>query len=56
MPIRLDEAAFLLKETDTPIKQIADQLGFSSAAHLTVAFRRALGTTPSAFRHQTNAM
>ena len=56
MRMRLDEAAFLLKDTDTPIKQIADQLGFSSAAHLTVAFRQALGTTPSAFRHQRSAV
>ena len=54
MRLRLDEAAFLLRNTPTPIKQIADRLGFSSAAHLTAAFRQAKGTTPAVFRSGSN--
>lgn len=46
------EAAFLLKNTEMPIKQVANDLGFSSAAHLTAAFRQHFGITPAAFRHQ----
>ena len=51
MRLRLDEAAFLLKNTEMPIKQVANDLGFSSAAHLTAAFRQHFGITPAAFRH-----
>lgn len=52
MRMRLDEASFQLKTTETPIKQIANGLGFSSAAHLTAAFRQHFGITPAVFRHQ----
>ena len=50
--MRVDEAAFLLRNSDTPIKQIADDFGFSSPAHLTATFRKTIGTTPSAYRKQ----
>jgi AraC-like DNA-binding protein len=33
-----------------PAREVADQLGFSSAAYFTRAFQQAAGRTPSAFR------
>lgn len=44
------EARRLLLETDLPAREIAEQLGFSSAAYFTRAFSQATGRTPSAFR------
>ena len=54
MRLRLDEVSFRLEHTDHPIKKIAADMGFSSAAHLTSAFRHATGSPPSAWR-QKNA-
>lgn len=45
-----DVARRLLRETDTPIQQIAASLRFSSPANFATAFRRWTGVTPSAFR------
>lgn len=44
------EARRLLIETDRPVKDIADELGFTSAAYFTRAFQKHTGSTPSAFR------
>lgn len=44
------EARRLLLETDLPAREVAQQLGFSSAAYFTRAFSQATGRTPSAFR------
>lgn len=44
------EARRLLKETETPIKQVAADLGFTSPAYFTRAFQHHTGQTPSAFR------
>lgn len=46
----LYEARRLLLETDLPAREIAQQLGFSSAAYFTRAFSQAVGRTPSDFR------
>lgn len=46
----MHEARRLLLETDLPAREIAQQLGFSSAAYFTRAFAQAAGRTPSAFR------
>ncbi|MEQ8768969.1 MAG: AraC family transcriptional regulator [Phycisphaerales bacterium] len=48
--LRLRAAAEQLAETDDTITNIACRTGFASHAHLTTAFRRAFGVTPSAFR------
>ncbi|MEZ5685866.1 MAG: AraC family transcriptional regulator [Paracoccaceae bacterium] len=47
---RLYEARRLLSETRAPIKQIAETLGFASAAYFARAFQHKTGKTPSAFR------
>lgn len=44
------EARRLLLETDLPAREVALQLGFSSAAYFTRAFNQAVGRTPSEFR------
>lgn len=47
---RIERAKSLLGETATPIKRIAWQCGFQTAAAFSVAFRRATGLQPSAYR------
>jgi len=44
------EARRLLSETRRPVKDIAQELGFSSAAYFTRAFQKQTGETPSSFR------
>ncbi|THD84480.1 AraC family transcriptional regulator [Aliigemmobacter aestuarii] len=44
------EARKLLKETRKPVGQIADELGFTSAAYFTRAFQHQTGLSPTAFR------
>ncbi len=44
------EARRMLEDTDVPIRQIAEDLGFGSAAYFTRAFGQRTGMTPSAAR------
>ena len=44
------EARKLLRETHRPVKTIAEELGFSSAAYFTRAFLKQTGQTPTEFR------
>jgi len=46
------EARKLLLETRRPVKEIAQELGFSSAAYFTRAFQKHTGHTPSDFRRE----
>lgn len=52
--LRAAEAHRLLLETDLPVHQISDKLGFSSTAHMTRIFKSIHGLSPSAFRKQKN--
>lgn len=45
------EARKLLRETRTPVKDIARHLGFTSPAYFTRAFQKQTGSTPSSFRN-----
>ncbi|KEO51680.1 AraC family transcriptional regulator [Thioclava pacifica] len=47
---RLYEARRLLRDTQTPVKDIAQQLGYRSPAYFTRAFQAGTGSTPIAFR------
>ena len=47
---RVAAAEHLLASTNIPVSEIAVQIGFADQSHLTKAFRRALGTTPAAWR------
>ena len=44
------EARRLLRDTDMPAREIAETLGFSSAAYFTRAFQQATGKAPIAYR------
>jgi AraC family transcriptional activator of pobA len=44
------EARRLLRDTETPVKDIARDLGFASAAYFTRAFQKVTGATPTGFR------
>jgi|SRR6478609_205680 len=46
--MRMDRAVELLQRK-TPLKQIADELGYSSAAHFSRDFKDFFGLTPSQF-------
>jgi AraC family transcriptional regulator len=48
--LRLERAVRELAATHDPVSRVAVRCGFYDHAHLTRAFRRATGTTPSAFR------
>jgi AraC family transcriptional activator of pobA len=46
----LYEARLLLRETSTPVQDIAQSLGYTSAAYFTRSFQQATGQTPTGFR------
>lgn len=48
---RVDHARRLLEGSDLPIEAVAQRCGFGSAAILRQHFRRAMATTPTAYRH-----
>jgi AraC family transcriptional regulator len=50
---RVDRAKELLAEHSTSVGEIADRTGFGSPILMSRAFRRILGTTPSALRRST---
>ena len=50
---RVDRAKDLLADSRSSIAEIAEMTGFGSPIQLTRAFRRVLGTTPSAMRRES---
>jgi len=42
----------MLLGTALPMTEVAEHAGFSDAGHLSVAFRREAGRTPSAYRRR----
>lgn len=48
----LYEARRMLRETGKPVKDVASDLGFRSAAYFTRAFQHRTGVTPTAFRRE----
>ena len=50
--IRMQRARRMLGATDDSLKQIADRLGFSSAYHLSSAFKAEFGMAPSHWRRR----
>jgi AraC family transcriptional regulator of arabinose operon len=49
---RLERAQHLLRYTSMSVGEIADQLGYSSLFYFSMRFKRAIGWSPSAYRHQ----
>ena len=50
--VRLDRAKQLLESTRWPLARIAERAGLGSAATLSRAFRKHLGTTPEGYRER----
>ncbi|SLN16935.1 AraC family transcriptional regulator [Pseudooctadecabacter jejudonensis] len=46
----LFEARLMLRDSSLPVRQVADDLGFGSAAYFTRAFQAKTGQTPTSFR------
>jgi AraC-like DNA-binding protein len=53
---RVEQAAWLLRETATPAAEIALIAGFYDQSHMTRAFRRLLGRTPGEVRRDRHAL
>lgn len=51
---RIEVACGLLAATPMPLAEIALQVGFKNQSHFTVAFRKAMGTTPARFRAEVS--
>ena len=49
---RLARACELLRESDTPIVDVAATCGYSSQSHMTTVFSRDLGTSPARYRRR----
>jgi AraC-like DNA-binding protein len=48
---RITRAAFLLRETDRPVTEIALDVGFRSLGTFSSTFSRLLGVSPRTYRH-----
>ena len=48
--VRIEKAKFLLLETDSPVKDIANQVGIFDYNYFTKVFKAYMGTTPSHYR------
>jgi CheY-like chemotaxis protein len=51
---RMRQARQLLAHTDTPVRQIAEHLGYPNPANFSTAFRERFGMTPRDFRARLN--
>lgn len=49
--IKMEEACFLLSDTNASIKEISDALGYSDSHNFMKLFKRSMGLTPSEYRN-----
>ncbi len=54
--LRVSRAKQLLKNTGTPISQVAEECGYSSVYHFSRAFKASTGYTPSEYRIQQSQL
>jgi len=52
--IRMERVRRLLRETDLSLAEIAQRTGFAQADYLSVAFKKAMGVSPRAYRKETS--
>lgn len=50
---RMDRAAYLLLDSNLSIADISQAVGFGSASAFSACFKRVMGVTPTAYRHQS---
>ena len=55
MAMRIERAKAMLRETTLTLDEIAQRIGYSSQSHFSVAFHKAVGVAPSAFRKRPEA-
>lgn len=48
--IRMEQAKLILKHTQLPIREIAQEIGLRSVSHFSLVFRKITGLTPSKYR------
>jgi len=53
---RIEEARYLLAQTNYRISDIANMLGFSSNSYFSQTFHRVVGVSPSQFRYQNSEL
>jgi AraC family transcriptional regulator, arabinose operon regulatory protein len=46
----MEYAAYAVRQSDVPIKEISHRLGFQNQYHFSRVFRRYLGSAPTAYR------
>ena len=56
MKRRIGEAQSLLMDTETPIAEIADRLGYGSTCHFNTMFRKYVGMPPGQYRQSFRTM
>lgn len=54
--LRLEEAKQILESGDTPIDEVADEVGYADASFFRVLFRRRVGLPPSQYRKRFRGM
>ena len=52
---RIERAKSLLRDTGLTLDEIAHRIGYSCQSHFSVAFRKTVGVSPSAFRRRPEA-
>lgn len=50
LELKMEKAIFLLQNSDSPIYEIAEAVGYKNATHFSAAFKRFYGETPKTFR------
>ena len=48
---RMEEAQHLLRETDLPIRAIAEKVGYDDPAYFSQIFKRTVGSSPLSYRN-----
>lgn len=48
--VRMEQAKILLRETNTPVSKICQQVGYNDLKHFTHTFEKATGVKPSVYR------
>lgn len=53
--VRIQQAKKLLKESEIPVFQLCEKVGYATPAHFTKVFKKATGVTPSKYREDATS-